>query len=83
VIEYRGAYSQYARQRADREAAQSKAAAKQAGEIARTEEYIDRFRAGQRSKQSRGRAKQLARLPRAAGGGPAAPSVLRGRAGAT
>jgi len=66
VVEYRGGYSQYARQRADREAAQSKAAAKQAGEIARTEEYIDRFRAGQRSKQSRGRAKQLARLERIA-----------------
>ena len=66
VIEYRGGYSQYARQRADREAAQSKAATKQAGEIARTEEYIDRFRAGQRSKQSRGRAKQLARLERIA-----------------
>ncbi|GAC1697742.1 MAG: ABC-F family ATP-binding cassette domain-containing protein [Candidatus Limnocylindrales bacterium] len=64
VIEYRGGYSQYARQRADREAAQSKAATKQAGEIAKTEEYIDRFRAGQRSKQSRGRAKQLARLER-------------------
>ena len=66
VVEYRGGYSQYARQRSDREAAQSKAATKQAGEIARTEEYIDRFRAGQRSKQSRGRAKQLARLERIA-----------------
>ena len=64
VVEYRGGYSQYARQRADRDAALLRAATKQQGEIARTEEYIDRFRAGQRSKQSRGRAKQLARLER-------------------
>ena len=64
VVEYRGGYSQYARQRADRDASLLRAAARQQGEIARTEEYIDRFRAGQRSKQSRGRAKQLARLER-------------------
>ncbi|MEP7003561.1 MAG: ABC-F family ATP-binding cassette domain-containing protein [Chloroflexota bacterium] len=64
VIEYRGGYSQYARQRADRDAALFKAATKQQEQIAKTEEYIDRFRAGQRSKQSRGRAKQLARLER-------------------
>ncbi len=64
VVEYRGGYSQYARQRADRDAALFKAATKQQEQIAKTEEYIDRFRAGQRSKQSRGRAKQLARLER-------------------
>ena len=64
VIEYRGGYSQYARQRADRDASLTRAAARQQEEIARTEEYIDKFRAGQRSKQSRGRAKQLARLER-------------------
>ena len=64
VVEYRGGYSQYARQRADRDAALTRAASRQQHEIARTEEYIDRFRAGQRSKQSRGRAKQLARLDR-------------------
>jgi ATP-binding cassette subfamily F protein 3 len=64
VIEYRGGYSHYARQRADRDAALTRAADRQQEEIARTEEYIDRFRAGQRSKQSRGRAKQLARLER-------------------
>jgi len=66
VIEYRGGYSQYARQRADRDVALTRAADRQQQEIARTEEYIDRFRAGQRSKQSRGRAKQLARLERIA-----------------
>ena len=64
VIEYRGGYSQYARQRADRDASLARAAARQQEEIVRTEEYIDRFRAGQRAKQSRGRAKQLARLER-------------------
>ena len=64
VVEYRGGYSQYARQRAGRDASLARAAARQQEEIARTEEYIDRFRAGQRSKQSRGRAKQLARLER-------------------
>ena len=67
VIEYRGAYTQYARQRADRDASLARAASRQQEEIARTEEYIDRFRAGQRSKQSRGRAKQLARLERIEG----------------
>ena len=64
VVEYRGGYSQYARQRADRDASLMKAASRQHEQIAKTEEYIDRFRAGQRSKQSRGRAKQLARLER-------------------
>ena len=64
VVEYKGGYSQYARQRADRDAALTRAADRQQEEIARTEEYIDKFRAGQRSKQSRGRAKQLARLER-------------------
>src|SRR4029077_3190966 len=64
VVEYRGGYSRYARQRADRDVALTRAADRQQEEIARTEEYIDRFRAGQRSKQSRGRAKQLARLER-------------------
>jgi ATP-binding cassette subfamily F protein 3 len=64
VIEYRGGYSRYARQRADRDASLIRAAARQQEQVDRTEEYIDRFRAGQRSKQSRGRAKQLARLER-------------------
>ncbi len=64
VVEYRGGYSQFARQREQRDASLARAAARQAEEIARTEEYIERFRAGQRSKQSRGRAKQLARSVR-------------------
>jgi ATP-binding cassette subfamily F protein 3 len=64
VVEYRGGYSQYARQRADREAAQLRAHARQAEEIARTEDFIRRYGAGQRSKEARGRGKKLARLER-------------------
>jgi ATP-binding cassette subfamily F protein 3 len=64
VVEYKGAYTQYARQRAEREAAQATAAGRQAEEIARTEEFIRRYGAGQRSKEARGRGKKLARLER-------------------
>src|SRR5205814_942863 len=46
VVEYRGGYSQYARQRAERDAALEKAATKQSQEIARTEEFIRRYGAG-------------------------------------
>src|SRR5581483_2657771 len=66
VVEYRGSYTHYARQRADREAAQTTAAARQAVEIARTEEFIRRYGAGQRSKEARGRGKRLARVERIA-----------------
>ena len=64
VVEYRGGYSSYARQRAEREAATEKAAARQAVEIERTEEFIRRYGAGQRSKEARGRGKRLARVER-------------------
>src|SRR5258706_2367736 len=64
VIEYKGAYTHYARQRAEREAAQTTAAGRQAEEIARTEEFIRRYGAGPRSKEARGRGKKLARLER-------------------
>jgi ATP-binding cassette subfamily F protein 3 len=64
VAEYRGSYSHYARQRADRDAALTKAAERQAEEIARTEAFIRRYGAGQRSKEARGRAKKLARVER-------------------
>ena len=64
IVEYRGGYSSYARQRAEREAATAKAATKQAEEIERTEEFIRRYGAGQRSKEARGRGKKLARLER-------------------
>jgi len=64
VVEYRGGYSNYARQRLDRETAQMRAHARQAEEIARTEEFIRRYGAGQRSKEARGRGKKLARVER-------------------
>src|SRR6266852_6380763 len=64
VVEYKGAYTHYARQRAEREAAQATASTRQAAEIARTEEFIRRYGAGQRSKEARGRGKKLARLER-------------------
>ena len=64
VIEYRGGYSRYARQRTENEEVQRKVADRQAQEIARQQSFIDRHRADQLSKQSRGRAKQLARLER-------------------
>ena len=64
VVEYRGAYSHYARQRLEREMAQMRAHTKQAEEIARTEEFIRRYGAGQRSKEARGRGKKLARVER-------------------
>jgi ATP-binding cassette subfamily F protein 3 len=64
VVEYRGGYSHYARQRLERETAQMRAHARQAEEIAKTEEFIRRYGAGQRSKEARGRGKKLARVER-------------------
>ncbi|HEX4745182.1 MAG TPA: ABC-F family ATP-binding cassette domain-containing protein [Candidatus Limnocylindria bacterium] len=64
VVEYRGGYSRYARQRAENEEVQRKVADRQAQEIARQQAFIDKHRADQLSKQSRGRAKQVARLER-------------------
>jgi len=66
VVEYKGGYTHYARQRAEREAAQATASTRQAAEIARTEEFIRRYGAGQRSKEARGRGKKLARVERIA-----------------
>src|SRR5256885_7400926 len=53
-----------ARQRLERETAQMRAHARQAEDIARTEEFIRRYGAGQRSKEARGRGKKLARVER-------------------
>ena len=67
VVEYRGGYSHYARQRAERDAHLTKAAERQAEEIERTEAFIRKYGAGQRSKEARGRAKKLARVVRIEG----------------
>jgi ATP-binding cassette subfamily F protein 3 len=64
IAEYRGAYSHYARQRAERERDLTKEADRQAAEIARTEDFIRRYGAGQRAKEARGRAKKLSRVER-------------------
>ncbi|HIQ06755.1 MAG TPA: ABC transporter ATP-binding protein, partial [Anaerolineae bacterium] len=59
---YRGNYSHYAQQRAEREARQWEVWRQQQEFIARTEEYVRRYKAGQRSKQARGRLKRLERF---------------------
>lgn len=61
---YNGNYSQFAAQRAERQARQLKEYEAQQEYIARTEAFIDRYRAGQRSRQARGRQKLLDRLER-------------------
>ncbi|MGH2450103.1 MAG: ATP-binding cassette domain-containing protein, partial [Candidatus Limnocylindria bacterium] len=50
VVAYRGGYSAYTRQRDQREDALGRAARRQAAEVARTEEFVRRYGAGQRSK---------------------------------
>lgn len=61
---YRGNYTGYLSQKAERLAALGSAYEKQQAYIAKTEAYIDRFRAGIKSKQARGRQSQLDRLER-------------------
>jgi ATP-binding cassette subfamily F protein 3 len=61
---YRGNYSRYVVQREERLARQQEMYERQQEEIARTEAYIRRYKAGQRSRQARGREKRLARLER-------------------
>jgi ATP-binding cassette subfamily F protein 3 len=61
---YRGNYSQYVQQRADRLAAQRKEWEAQQEFIAETEAYIRRYKAGQRSKEARGRLTRLDRFKR-------------------
>ena len=61
---YAGNYSRYVDLKAEQEMAQMRAYEKQQAEIARTEEYIRKYRAGIKSKQARGREKQLSRVER-------------------
>lgn len=61
---YRGNYSQYLAQRQERLARQQALYQRQQAEIARTEDYIHRHIAGQRTRQARGRQKRLERLER-------------------
>ena len=64
---YGGNYSRYLVLKAEQEMAQMRAYEKQQAEIARTEEYIRKYKAGIKSKQARGREKQLSRLERLEG----------------
>ncbi len=66
IDEYRGNYTRYLIQKAERVASHTAAYEKQQEYIAKTEAYIDRFRAGIKSKQARGRQSQLSRLERLA-----------------
>ncbi len=58
---YKGNYTRYLQQKEEQEMAQMRAFEKQQAEIEATEEYIRRYKAGIKSKQARGRAKQLSR----------------------
>jgi ATP-binding cassette subfamily F protein 3 len=61
---YRGNYSAYIAQRAERLALQQASYERQQQVIARTEEFIRRNIAGQRTREAKGRQKRLARLER-------------------
>ena len=63
---YRGNYSRYVAQREERLKADTIAYEKQQEYIKKTEEYIDKYRAGIKSKMARGRQSQLNRLERLA-----------------
>ncbi len=77
---YAGSYSRYLVLKAEKEAAQAKAYEKQQKEIRATEEYINRYRAGIKAKQARGRQSQLNRLERIAA--PQTSGVIHLRGGA-
>ena len=64
VDTYRGNYTAYARQRADRRHQQRIAYETQKQEIAKTEDYIRRYMAGQRTAQAKGRLRRLNRVER-------------------
>lgn len=64
VTSYTGNYSAYMVQKADRTAALESAYEKQQAFIAKTEAFVDRYRAGVKSKQARGREKRLGRMER-------------------
>ena len=63
---YKGGYSEYLIQKNERLAALESSYEKQQEYIAKTQAYIDRYRAGIKSKQARGRQSQLNRLERIA-----------------
>jgi ATP-binding cassette, subfamily F, member 3 len=62
IDSYPGNYSAYAEQRALHEQTQQRAYELQQKDIAKQEEFVRRFKAGQRSKEAKGREKRLERL---------------------
>jgi ATP-binding cassette, subfamily F, member 3 len=64
--EYPGNYSQYVRLRAERRARRQKEFDAQQAHFAHQEEFIRKYKAGQRAKEARGRQKQLDRIDRVA-----------------
>ena len=61
VIEYPGNYQKYRELRAERQITQQRTYGKQQDRIRAEKAYIDRYRAGQRSRQAKGREKRLER----------------------
>jgi ATP-binding cassette subfamily F protein 3 len=61
---YRGNYTFYRTQRAERAERQAKEYERQQEFIAKEQYFIDRYKAGQRSREAKGREKRLARLER-------------------
>jgi len=74
---YRGNYSAYVVQKAERVALQRAEYERQQRSIARTEEFIRRNIAGQRSREAKGRRKRLARLERLGPNGSGKTTLLR------
>jgi ATP-binding cassette subfamily F protein 3 len=66
VTQFTGNYSAYEVQRQERDARQAIEYERQQEEIAKTEEFIRRFRAGQRAREAQGRQTRLDRLERIA-----------------
>ena len=64
VEAYKGNYTEFMSLKAERRAALESAYEKQQNHIQKTEEYIRKYKAGIKSKQARGREKQLNRLQR-------------------
>ncbi|MDX2183314.1 MAG: ABC-F family ATP-binding cassette domain-containing protein [Gemmatimonadaceae bacterium] len=64
AVSYKGGYSSFVTQRAERRLALERAAEQQRKFVAKEEDYIRRNIAGQNSSQAKGRRSKLARLPR-------------------
>jgi ATP-binding cassette subfamily F protein 3 len=64
AVAYRGTYSAFVEQRAERRLAHGRAFVKQRAVVAAEEDFIRRNIAGQKSRQAKGRRRRLERLPR-------------------